>query len=88
LRTKLSDSVLRQFVYNSKSQGLLSGLAGSLGEEDIAALLEINPDYLGFRGGLCQQGQRENLLDKQATSKIRQQIPPGAVKIMHRAVII
>ncbi|MFT5133724.1 MAG: hypothetical protein ACI9SC_002197 [Gammaproteobacteria bacterium] len=88
LRTKLSDSVLRQFVYNSKSQGLLSGLAGSLGEEDIAALLEINPDYLGFRGGLCQQGQRENLLDKQATSKIRQQIPPGAVKIMHSAAII
>lgn len=50
---------LRAFVELASKLGLLSGLAGSLRAADIPDLLAINPDYLGFRGALCNGHNRK-----------------------------
>ncbi|WP_036300203.1 (5-formylfuran-3-yl)methyl phosphate synthase [Methylomarinum vadi] len=49
---------LAQFVNQAKQLDLLCGLAGSLQSGDVPALLALNADYLGFRGGLCEQHNR------------------------------
>lgn len=53
-----------RFVAAARDHGLLCGLAGSLRLEDIAVLRPLAPDYLGFRGALCEGG-REGGLDDQ-----------------------
>jgi len=62
---------LQFFVEQSQQHTLLCGLAGSLRLEDIASLLPLNADYLGFRGALCNQHQRTAALDQQALFAIR-----------------
>ncbi len=54
---------IRQFVQQARQNSLLTGLAGSLREHHIETLLSLKPDYLGFRGALCQQHQRQQQLD-------------------------
>lgn len=49
-----SKSFLRDFVLQCKKNGLKSGLAGSLKFQYIESLSEINPTYIGFRGGVCE----------------------------------
>ena len=50
----LLDALQREaFIAACRACGLVSGLAGSLGVEDIALLARHRPGYLGFRGGLC-----------------------------------
>jgi uncharacterized protein (UPF0264 family) len=71
LREVCALSVLRDFVAEAKAQGLLCGLAGSLRLTDIAPLLALQPDYLGFRGALCQQQQRTACLDQAAMRAVR-----------------
>lgn len=65
-------SEITEFVYLAKQQGLLSGLAGSLRQADIATLLPLQADYLGFRGALCEQQQRTGRLNPAAIAQIRQ----------------
>lgn len=72
LRHHLGESYLAQFVADARRCGLMSGLAGSLGVGDIPALLALNPDYLGFRGALCQVGLRTAALDPAAFAQVRQ----------------
>lgn len=54
---------LASFVAQCRAHRLLCGLAGSLRVDDIAGLAAHRPDYLGFRGGLCRDGERRNALD-------------------------
>lgn len=75
LRTILSDKQLMLFVKQAHSAGLMTGLAGSLRLKDIEPLLVLNPDYLGFRGALCQQLQRVEMIDALAVRRIRTMIP-------------
>jgi dihydroneopterin aldolase len=63
LRHHLDDEILQQFVEHAGSLGLLTGLAGSLAVADIPVLAKIGPDYLGFRGALCQGSDRKASLD-------------------------
>lgn len=58
----------------ARSAGLLTGLAGSLRQEDAAPLLTIGPDYLGFRGALCLGSNRSQNLHAAAFAKIRNAI--------------
>jgi len=62
---------LQIFVEQSQQHTLLCGLAGSLRLQDIASLLPLNADYLGFRGALCNQHQRTAALDPHALFAIR-----------------
>ncbi|MCF4125440.1 (5-formylfuran-3-yl)methyl phosphate synthase [Methylobacterium sp. SyP6R] len=63
LTDHLSVSRLAGFAASCRAHGLLSGLAGSLALDDIPALAALGPGYLGFRGGLCGQGDRTGRLD-------------------------
>lgn len=63
---------LSAFIRHTRALGLLSGLAGSLAVEDIRPLLDLNPDYLGFRGALCEAGVRTGPLSRPAFTRVRE----------------
>ncbi len=69
-----TEAELESFVNRARARRLLTGLAGSLRHEDVAALVRIAPDYLGFRGALCRNGERERILDPAACARIRSSI--------------
>jgi uncharacterized protein (UPF0264 family) len=71
LRTHMEDKELQTFVKQAKSYGLLAGLAGSLKASDISPLLQLEPDYLGFRGALCQDNLRIQALNSSSVRNIR-----------------
>lgn len=70
LRTFISDADLALFVAQAKSYGLLTGLAGSLRADDVPPLLRMQPDYLGFRGALCKDNSRVQVIDNLAVQNI------------------
>ena len=70
LRAHLGDGALAGVVAAVRARGMLCGLAGSLGVEDIEPLAAIGPDYLGFRGALCAGG-REGVLDPAQFAAVR-----------------
>lgn len=75
LRQHCNDIQLQAFVERTRAHGLLCGLAGSLQLDDIAPLLAIAPDYLGFRGALCRDQSRVAMLDREAFISVRSRIP-------------
>ncbi|BBA35872.1 uncharacterized protein sS8_3940 [Methylocaldum marinum] len=82
LRQACPDDFLRAFVAETRAHGLLCGLAGSLRAADVAPLLALQPDYLGFRGALCG-GNRTDALDPEAvlniSRRVRGRASPGTV---------
>jgi FolB domain-containing protein len=46
-------SELDRFIQVCRSNTLMTGLAGALEAPDVARLLLLDPDFLGFRGALC-----------------------------------
>ena len=75
LRAFLSEALLSRFVRRAQGLGLIAGLAGKLRLADIGPLVELAPDYLGFRGALCAQHQRSAELDAGALRAVRLAIP-------------
>jgi uncharacterized protein (UPF0264 family) len=71
----LSLDTLRRFVAATHAAGMFAGLAGSLRAEHVGQLLPLGPDVLGFRGGLCRQGERTSEIDPQAVKNVRRVIP-------------
>lgn len=71
LRRHRSDGELAAFVERAGTLGLVSGLAGSLGLEDIAPLTALAPTYLGFRGALCANRARTGGLDPDSFAAVR-----------------
>jgi dihydroneopterin aldolase len=63
------------FVSRCKSLGLMVGLSGSLEAPDVPRLLPFTPDFLGFRGALCEGSQRASGLNAEAVARIRSLIP-------------
>ena len=56
-----SMEAIGDFVSACREWGLFSALAGSLKLEDVPLLLPLRPDYLGFRGALCEGGRSGKL---------------------------
>ncbi len=81
LRRHLSDESLGGFACRAQAKGLFVGLAGSLAREDIAPLLELGPDYLGFRGALTAGG-RNAALDPAALAAVRAAIPAAGADLV------
>ena len=54
---------LQRFINDAKLSKLRVGLAGSLKLEHIQTLTSLEPDYLGFRGALCEKSHRQNPLN-------------------------
>lgn len=68
--TRLRDvAFLAGFVAAARHHRLLCGLAGSLRAEDVAPLAALAPDYLGFRGALCD-GDRVRDLNPAAVQAV------------------
>ena len=65
---------LADFVRSAKKHGLITGLAGSLRYEDISLLLDIEPDYLGFRGALCAENDRVKSIEAKKVTQIRKAV--------------
>lgn len=63
------------FIEMARDRGLTVGLAGSLEAPDIPRLLAFSPDFLGFRGALCDNSLRTAAVDAEAVSQIRSLIP-------------
>jgi (5-formylfuran-3-yl)methyl phosphate synthase len=74
-------AALRCFVNQAKSLGLFAGLAGALRIDDIPALLELAPDYLGFRGALCTEAQRQSNLDPGRLLAVRRAVRPLPARV-------
>lgn len=81
LSTVLSHNEIEAFVNKAKQHGLLCGLAGSLGKQDIPQLTTLNPDYLGFRGALCNQSVRTAPLEIESVLNIQSAIKTEQVYI-------
>ena len=69
LLTVQSERQLKGFLDLSKQYQLVSGLAGSLGREEVTTLLRLQPEFIGMRGGVCQNQDRKSAL---SDSKLRQ----------------
>lgn len=67
----LSLERLERFLSLAREHALLTGLAGSLRQADVSALLPLAADYLGFRGALCRQHNRVAALDPARIAAIR-----------------
>ena len=61
---------LRAFVEHTRALGLFAGLAGCLREEHLAQVLACRPDYVGFRGALCEDANRTARISRAKTEVI------------------
>ena len=59
------------FAKNVFDHQLSLGLAGSLKLEHIAMVKELNPSYIGFRGGVCDDHQRNLALNADKIKAVR-----------------
>jgi uncharacterized protein (UPF0264 family) len=72
---------LAAFIAVAQSNGLFAGLAGSLRLWDVAPLMRLKPNILGFRGALCTAQSRTGRLSAAALAAVRAEIDktaPGA----------
>ncbi|MBC7788206.1 MAG: (5-formylfuran-3-yl)methyl phosphate synthase [Methylophilaceae bacterium] len=59
----LSIALLTEFIEVCGQYEFISGLAGSLQLGSVDNLVRLKPSYLGFRGGVCQDLNRQSKLD-------------------------
>jgi len=63
-----STLALKEFAEKVMKNGMMLGFAGSLKAQDVVKLKSYHPTYLGFRGGVCDNFQRQASL---SAEKIR-----------------
>ena len=56
----VSDTDVHDFILNAKNLNLLTGIAGSINSSHINQIVRLNPNYMGFRGALCEDKQMRN----------------------------
>ncbi len=62
LTNLLLNNHLQHFVQSCAQYALKSGLAGSLKPQDIEFIQRLNPTFIGFRGGVCENDMRQSAL--------------------------
>lgn len=72
LLNHLEVNELQEFCGRAKEQSLVTGLAGSLRESHIQALVKLGADYLGFRGAVCANADRNAKLDEERLLSIKE----------------
>lgn len=85
LRAHIPEPGLARFVDEARTRGLFAGFAGSLAISDIAALLRLKPNVLGFRGALCADHVRTGMMCEDAVRAVRREIDLGGA---HEQMII
>jgi uncharacterized protein (UPF0264 family) len=68
---------LKLFTQLSHQYQLKSGLAGSLQPQHIDLLAQINPTYIGFRGGVCDNSQRKTSLNRAKVHEVANMLRNG-----------
>lgn len=63
---------LQKFTQKCHQQQLKLGLAGSLRSQHIVFLVEFNPTYLGFRGGVCDDLMRKSDLNRAKITEVKE----------------
>lgn len=76
LLQRVPHAALASFVAAARAGGCMAGLAGSLRLDDAPALLELAPDFAGFRGALTRGG-RAGVLDPALLRRLRRRLAPG-----------
>jgi len=74
LLTVYTKQALQIFTQTCKKNALKSGLAGSLKLQHIECLCEINPFYIGFRGGVCESDARNKVLIMDKVVKVKKML--------------
>jgi uncharacterized protein (UPF0264 family) len=69
-----SETQRKEFAQKVLKNHLQLGVAGSLKIQHIEIMKEINPTYMGFRGGVCDTNQRELALDVEKIKSIRKRL--------------
>lgn len=75
LLQRVAPVALAAFVETVRSQGCLAGLAGALRACDVPALVEIAPDFSGFRSAVCP-GDRAGHLDPALVRALLDRLAP------------
>lgn len=65
---------MKKIAAHAHANDLLFGLAGSLNLQHVACVKEIAADYIGFRGGVCDNFMRQSSLDADKIIAIRNAI--------------
>ena len=71
LRDQMDDATIGRFVSAARALGLTVGLAGSLTLGDVAPLMAVRPDFLGFRRVLCRGSNRTSAIDARAITAVK-----------------
>lgn len=74
LLENVDDAMLLQFAQNAIKNALNFGFAGSLKSQHIAPLKNLNPNYLGFRGGVCENNQRSLSICPEKIQQIKKEL--------------
>ncbi len=69
-----STNNLQLFTHLCHQHQLQSGFAGSLKSQHVEVLCEINPTYIGFRGGVCEKNLRESDLNGPKITEIKKML--------------
>ncbi len=72
-----SEQTLHLFTQACQKNQLVSGLAGSLKPQYVDLLLKINPTYIGFRGGVCENSDRKSGLSQVKLSQLQNVLRNG-----------
>ena len=66
-----SQSDLQMFTQKCNLHQLQYGFAGSLRPQDIADLINFNPTFIGFRGGVCENNLRISVLSRSKVLEVK-----------------
>ena len=70
----LSQKEIKDFLKRVKARGMVCGLSGSLKLKHIAMLKELNPDFLGFRGQLCDPSKARHKFNINLAQEVSKKI--------------
>ena len=65
---------LRDMVLSGKKSGMSTALSGHLKMSDLDELARINPDIVGVRGAVCQKGDRDSAVHRDAVAEFTKQL--------------
>ena len=70
----IEEAQLREMVLEGKGMGMSTALSGHLRLEDLDELARINPDIVGVRGAVCQKGDRQSGVHRDAVAEFKSQL--------------
>ncbi len=70
----IPESELRDMTMSGKKSGMSTALSGHLKMSDLDELARINPDIVGVRGAVCQKGERDSAVHRDAVAEFTRQL--------------